>query len=53
MSYVVDGLRQTVFQGNGASAGGDFPLWLCYLVVAAFALLGTGLAYSAFRRSIK
>lgn len=53
MSYVVDGLRQTVFQGSGVSAGGDFPLWLCYLVVAVFAVFGIALAYSAFRKSIK
>ena len=53
MSYVVDGLRQTAFQGSGALAGGEFPLWLCFLVVALFALLGIALAYSAFMKSIK
>ena len=53
MSYVVDGVRQTAFQGSGALASGDFPLWLCFLVVALFAFLGIALAYFAFRQSIK
>ncbi len=37
-----------------ALAGGDpLPLWLCWLVVTAFAALGMWQAYSAFRRSIR
>ena len=54
MSYVVDGMRQTVFVGSPAIAGGTpLELWLCYVVVVAFAFFGMGLAYIAFKRMIK
>jgi ABC-2 type transport system permease protein len=53
-TYTIDGLRQTMFRNPASMAGGDpLPLWLCWLVVAAFAALGMGLAYAAFRKSIK
>lgn len=53
-SYVVDGMRQTVFE-NGAVLGGGEPLalWLCFVVTGAFAVFGMALAYVSFRRSIK
>ena len=53
-SYVVDGMRQMVFE-NGAALPGDesLPLWLCFAVIAAFASLAMLLAYTAFRRSIR
>ncbi len=51
MSYVVDGLRQTIFQSS--TAGSDFALWLCFLVVALFAVFGMLLAYFSFRKSMK
>ena len=53
-SYVVDGLRQMVFE-NGAALPGDesLPLWLCFVVIAAFASLAMLLAYTAFTRSIR
>ena len=54
MSYVVDGLRQTVFTGTTAIAGGTpLELWLCYVVAIAFALFGMGLAYIAFKGAVK
>jgi len=51
MSYVVDGLRQTIFQSS--TTGSDFALWLCFLVVALFAVFGMLLAYFSFRKSMK
>lgn len=51
MSYVVDGLRQTIFQSS--TTGSDFALWLCFLVVALFAVFSMLLAYFSFRKSMK
>ena len=51
MSYVVDGLRQTIFQSS--TTGIDFALWLCFLVVALFAMFSMLLAYFSFRKSMK
>jgi ABC-2 type transport system permease protein len=54
VSYAVDGLRQTLFDSGSSLAGGEFlPLWLCFVVVAAFAALGMTLAYSSFKKSVK
>jgi ABC-2 type transport system permease protein len=53
-SYVIDGVRQMMFMNGAALAGGDvLPLWLCWVIVAAFAALGMWLAYSAFKSSVK
>lgn len=53
-SYVVDGLRWLVLKNGAALAGGEMlPLWLCFLVIAAFAALGMWLAYTAFKSSLK
>jgi len=53
-SYVIDGVRQMMLMDGAALAGGDvLPLWLCWVVVAAFAALGSWLAYSAFKSSVK
>ena len=53
-SYVVDGLRQTFFDSSVTLEGAEFlPLWLCFVVVAAFAALGVALAYVVFKRSIR
>jgi ABC-2 type transport system permease protein len=53
-SYVVDGMRRMVIE-DGANLSGDeaLPLWLCFTVVWAFAALGLGFGYSAFKKSIK
>ena len=54
VSYVVDGLRQTLFDSNALISGGDLlPLWLCFLVVIAFAFLSMTMAYNSFKKSIK
>ncbi len=54
VSYVVDGWRQTIFDTGSNLAGGEFlPLWLCFLVVAIFAVLGISLAYGSFKKSIR
>jgi len=53
-SYVADGVCAMVFEEGAALAGGEtMALWLCFVVVVAFAGLGTLLAYVVFRRSIK
>ncbi|MFC1992003.1 ABC transporter permease [Chloroflexota bacterium] len=53
VSYVVDGLRQTLFDtGVPFSEGGSLPLWLCFLVVALFAIFGTLLSYVSFKKSV-
>jgi len=54
VSYVVDGLRQTIFDSTAVLSGGELlPLWLCFLLVIAFALLSMTLAYNSFKKSIK
>ena len=53
-SYVIDGVRQMMLKDGAAMVGGDvLPLWLCFLVVVAFAALGMRMAYTAFKASIK
>jgi ABC-2 type transport system permease protein len=53
-SYVVDGLRQMMLKDATTMAGGAaLPLWLCFVVVAVFAMLGMGLALRAFQSSVK
>ncbi len=50
-TYVVSGLRQTMLS-SGANQE-TLALWLCFLAVALFAAIGTGVAYRAFRGAIK
>ena len=53
-TYVVSGLRQTALgYGAGAAAGEVLPLWLCFLVIAAFVALGMWFAYAAFKSSVR
>jgi len=53
-TYTIDGVRQMMFRNPVALAGGDpLPLWLCWLVVTAFAALGMGMAYLAFKKSLQ
>jgi len=53
-TYTIDGVRQMMFRDPVALAGGDpLPLWLCWVVVLAFAAVGMCMAQSAFRKSIK
>ena len=53
-SWVIDGVRQMMLKDGAALAGGEvLPLWLCFVVVAAFAALGMWMAYNAFRRSVR
>ena len=46
-SYLVDGMRQLVLAETNSST--DFPLWLCVVVVSAFAIAGLALATRAIR----
>ncbi len=48
-SYVIDGLRQTVFSSDIATT---FPLWLTFVIVGSFAILGMMVALNAFKKSI-
>jgi hypothetical protein len=53
-SYVIDGVRQMMLKDGAALAGGDvLPLWLCFVVIAAFSALGMWMAFNAFKASIK
>jgi ABC-2 type transport system permease protein len=53
-TYTIDGMRQMMFRDPVAMAGGaPLPLWLCWLVVGAFAALGMWMASSAFKRSLQ
>jgi len=53
-TYAIDGLRQMMFQDPGTLPGSDvLPLWLCWVVVLAFATAGMWMAHSAFRKSIE
>ena len=53
-SYVIDGVRQMILKDGAAMAGGKvLPLWLCFVIVGAFATLGMWMAYNAFKASIK
>ena len=53
-SYVVDGMRQMIFDSGAAASGSvELSLWLCFVVVGAFAVFGMMLAYVVFRRSIR
>lgn len=53
-TYVVTGLRQITMAPTPDMGNVDaIPLWLCFLVVVAFAALGMGLALKAFKSSIK
>lgn len=52
-SYLIDGLRQMMFTDAATLAGSQLiPLWQCFAVIAAFVVIGMGLAYRAFVRSI-
>ena len=52
MSYVVDGLRHTFYLNSiRLTDGGLLPLWLCFVVVTAFAIAGISLAYVSFRKA--
>lgn len=53
-SYVVDGLRQMVFQDAYFIPGDErLPLWLCFVVVGAFAALGIWFALRFFNRAVR
>jgi ABC-2 type transport system permease protein len=53
-SYVVDGMRQTFLDSSATLPDAELlSLWLCFVVVAAFAVFGMALAYMVFKRSIK
>jgi ABC-2 type transport system permease protein len=53
-TYVVSGLRQITLAAVPDMSGVEtIPLWLCFLVMAAFAALGMGLALKAFKSAIR
>ena len=53
-TYAVDGMRQTFMDSSIASSGGDYiALWICFVVLAAFAVICMSLAYFVFKRSIR
>lgn len=50
-TYVVSGLRQTTLLTSTTDE--SLALWLCFVAVALFAAIGTGIAYRAFRGVIQ
>jgi ABC-2 type transport system permease protein len=53
-TYVVTGLRYLLIINGAEIARVDaIPLWLCYVAIAVFIVLGMWLALSAFRKSLK
>jgi ABC-2 type transport system permease protein len=52
-TYVVSGLRAIMMAPVTDSTAGIIPVWLCFLVIAAFAAAGMGLALKAFQATIK
>lgn len=50
-TYVVSGLRQTTLLTSATNE--SLALWICFVAVALFATIGTGIAYRAFRGVIK
>ena len=52
-TYVVDGLRQMVLKDADLMGNSPLDLWLCFAVVGGFAVFGMGLAYRAFKASVK
>ncbi len=53
-TYVVTGLRQITMAPTPDMGNLDvIPLWICFLVIAVFAVLGMGLALKAFKSAIK
>ena len=53
-SYVVDGLRQMVFKdAYFIPTDQRLPLWLCFVVVGAFASFGIWFAWRSFNRSVR
>ena len=53
-SWMIDGMRQMMLKDGATMAGGEvLPLWLCFVIIAAFAALGMMVASNAFKRSIR
>jgi len=53
-TYVVTGLRTITMAPAADVAGIDtIPLWVCFVVIAAFAAIGMSLALRAFKSTIK
>lgn len=52
-TYVVTGLRLITLGATPIEPISGIPLWLCFMVSGAFAVLGMYIALSAFRKSIK
>jgi ABC-2 type transport system permease protein len=53
-TYMIDGARQMLFRETVILAGSQtLPLWLCWVIVLAFSVLGVWMAHSAFKKSIR
>lgn len=52
-TYVIEGMRQFVFNSGMNTGSSDIALWLCFVVTGAFAAIGIFLAILTFHRSIK
>jgi ABC-2 type transport system permease protein len=53
-TYAVTGIRAVMMAPIANGSGADvIPVWLCFLVIAAFAAIGMGVALRAFKKTIK
>ena len=53
-TYIVTGLRQiTLGPTSTTEATANIPLWLCFVVTAAFAVFGMSMALKAFKKAIR
>lgn len=52
-TYVVTGLRAMTMATADIGVVDSIPIWLCFLIVTLFAVLGMGLALQAFKSAIK
>ena len=52
-TYVVTCMRYMMIEDAASMVNLDnIPIWLCFVVIIAFAFLGTLWGYSAFKRSL-
>lgn len=53
-TYVVTGMRYMMIENASSVVNLDgIPIWLCFVMILAFAVLGMLWGYTAFRRSLK
>jgi ABC-type polysaccharide/polyol phosphate export permease len=53
VTYLISGLRELLFTNDNIVAKTDaVELWLCFVIIALFAVVGMFLAKKAFKKSL-